>query len=44
MIKEDHGAEVCCHFCEKEYQFTEEELAAIRDSIEQYDRDAEEKA
>ena len=44
MIKEDHGAEVCCHFCEKKYQFTEEELAAIRDSVEHYDRDAEEKA
>ena len=20
MIREDHGAEVCCHFCEKKYQ------------------------
>lgn len=34
IIREDHGAEVCCHFCEKKYTFTEEELAAIRDSIQ----------
>lgn len=34
MIREDHGAEVCCHFCEKTYQFNAEELQAIRDSIQ----------
>lgn len=34
MIREDHGAEVCCHFCEKKYRFNESELAALRDSIE----------
>ena len=34
MIREDHGAEVCCHFCEKKYRFSESELAALRDSIE----------
>ena len=33
IIREDHGAEVCCHFCEKKYRFTEEELVALRDSI-----------
>ena len=33
MIAEDHGAEVCCHFCNKTYAFTEAELAALRDSI-----------
>ena len=35
IIREDHGAEVCCHFCEKKYQFTECELIALRDSIRQ---------
>ena len=35
IIREDHGAEVCCHFCEKKYQFTESELIALRDSIRQ---------
>ncbi len=33
IIREDHGAEVCCHFCEKKYRFTEEELVALRDSV-----------
>ncbi len=34
IIREDHVAEVCCHFCEKKYTFTEAELTALRDSIE----------
>jgi molecular chaperone Hsp33 len=29
MIREDHGAEVCCHFCDKRYCFSEDELAAL---------------
>jgi len=31
MIAEDNGAEVGCHFCEKKYVFTAEELAELRD-------------
>ncbi len=38
IIREDHGAEVCCHFCEKKYQFTESELIALRDSIDAPDQ------
>ncbi len=26
MIEQDHGAECTCHFCRKQYRFTEEEL------------------
>lgn len=26
MAEEDHGAEVCCHFCNKKYNFTEQDL------------------
>ncbi len=33
MIDEDHGCEIKCHFCNTAYQFNEEELSAIRDSI-----------
>lgn len=29
MIEEDHGAEVCCRFCDKVYQFSEEDLRAL---------------
>jgi len=29
MRDEDHGCEVCCHFCDKKYRFTEEELTAM---------------
>ena len=29
MIEEDHGAEVCCRFCDQVYQFTEEDLRAL---------------
>ncbi|GAA0609194.1 redox-regulated molecular chaperone HslO [Virgibacillus siamensis] len=32
MIEEDHGAEATCHFCNEKYQFTEEELEALKDS------------
>ena len=42
MIAEDHGAEVCCHFCNKTYAFTEAELAALRDSIPENGEDGEE--
>ncbi|GAA0425490.1 MAG: Hsp33 family molecular chaperone HslO [Bacillota bacterium] len=30
MIDEDHGAEASCHFCNQTYQFTEEELEALK--------------
>jgi len=29
MIEEDHGAEVTCRFCDKIYQFTEEDLRVL---------------
>ena len=29
LIEEDHGTEVCCHFCGKKYPFSEEELRGI---------------
>lgn len=32
MIEEDHGAEAVCHFCNKHYHFTEDELRALRES------------
>ena len=30
MIEEDHGAEVTCRFCDKIYQFTEEDLRSLQ--------------
>ncbi|RDW16871.1 Hsp33 family molecular chaperone HslO [Oceanobacillus chungangensis] len=30
MIKEDHGADASCHFCNETYHFTEEELEALK--------------
>lgn len=30
MIKEDHGAEVECHFCREKYVFTEADLIALK--------------
>lgn len=32
MIEEDHGAEVTCRFCDKLYQFSEEDLRALIDA------------
>lgn len=29
MIKEDHGATALCHFCNREYHFSEDELREI---------------
>lgn len=29
MIEEDHGAKASCHFCNKNFEFTESELSAI---------------
>jgi len=34
MIEEDHGAEVTCHFCNEIYRFTEEDLKAIYDNMD----------
>lgn len=31
LIEEDHGTELCCHFCGKAYRFSEQELREIRD-------------
>lgn len=35
MIEEDHGAEATCHFCNEKYQFTEEELEALKHSADE---------
>ncbi|MUV38044.1 33 kDa chaperonin [Lentibacillus sp. JNUCC-1] len=35
MIQEDHGAEATCHFCNETYHFTETELEALKQSINQ---------
>jgi len=32
MIEEDHGAEVTCRFCDKVYQFSEDDLRALLDA------------
>ena len=29
LITEDHGTEVCCHFCEKKYRYSEDELKRL---------------
>lgn len=29
LIEEDHGTEVCCHFCEKKYHYSEDELKTL---------------
>ena len=33
MIDEDHGCELSCQFCNKKYQFSEEELKEIKESV-----------
>lgn len=33
MADEDHGAEVCCHFCDRTYRFTESELRRFASEI-----------
>lgn len=33
MIEEDHGCEIHCQFCNTYYQFSEEELIELRDSL-----------
>lgn len=32
LITEDHGTEVCCHFCEKKYRYSEDELTRLLDN------------
>lgn len=32
LIEEDHGTEVCCHFCEKKYRYNENELRHLLES------------
>lgn len=34
MINEDHGAEVVCHFCEEKYQYSEDDLNSLIQSID----------
>ncbi len=29
LLEEDHGAELCCHFCNLKYHFTEKDLASL---------------
>lgn len=33
IIKEQHGAETCCHFCNSKYQFTEQDLLNLLEGI-----------
>ncbi|GAB4072155.1 redox-regulated molecular chaperone HslO [Barrientosiimonas marina] len=33
MIDEDHGAEATCHFCNEVYQFSEQDLEELKESI-----------
>lgn len=37
MIEEDHGAEVKCHFCNKNYRFNEDELRVLLESARKKD-------
>ena len=37
ILEEDHGAEVCCHFCNKKYKFTEEEKTKIEEAKNKFD-------
>ena len=41
MIEEDHGAEVTCRFCDKIYQFTEEDLRGLLKSATANEDDEE---
>ena len=41
MIQEDHGAEVTCRFCDKIYQFTEEDLRTLMDAATMREDDKE---
>ena len=41
MIEEDHGAEVTCRFCDKIYQFTEEDLRTLMDAATMREDDKE---
>ncbi|MEG2909886.1 MAG: Hsp33 family molecular chaperone HslO [Erysipelotrichaceae bacterium] len=36
MIKEDHGCEIICHFCNEKYHFSEEELNELEGFINEY--------
>ncbi len=33
MIKEQHGAETCCHFCNSKYQFSENDLVSLLENF-----------
>ena len=35
MAKEQHGAELTCHFCNSAYRFSEEELRALAERAKQ---------
>lgn len=41
MIEEDHGAEVTCRFCDKIYQFTEEDLRSLQKTATSRDDEEE---
>lgn len=36
LIEEDHGAEIICHWCNQDYQFSEQELVDLESFVEQY--------
>ncbi len=38
LIEEDHGAELICHWCNQDYQFSEQELLDLESFVEQYSK------
>lgn len=38
LIEEDHGAKLICHWCNQDYQFSEQELLDLESFVEQYSK------
>lgn len=41
LMKEDHGAELQCHFCNKKYQFSEEDLGSLMSEAINVDKNSD---